>query len=131
MHIRSALLFFFCPQTAHTDSISLLILPATRAWWSSLAALLPRLRSCVLYAGTSSLFSASSERDLQNTQTAPLAAVCTPTIKLVHRTTKDEKTSGSEKLYCLERLSQTLCVCKKLSLESHSDSSLCLPLCCA
>ena len=53
-----------------------------------------RTTLCPVYATASlqshpqNLLSDVFKSDLQNTQTAPLAAVCTPTIKLVHRTTK-------------------------------------------
>ena len=49
----------------------------------------PAYATGVFYRITLRTSSWISKRDLQNTQTAPLAAVCTPTIKLVHRTTKD------------------------------------------
>ena len=55
---------------------------------------LPRLRDCVICKITLRTFSRISKRDLQNTQTAHLAAVCTPTIKLDHRTTEMRKTSS-------------------------------------
>ena len=99
-----------------------MILPTTRAWRNRFVALsLPRLRDCVICKITLRTFSRISKRDLQNTQTAPLAAVCTPTIKLVHRTTKDQKTSS---------------VCEKLLLSlffffppSLPDSLLSLSFC--
>jgi len=93
-----------------------MILPTTRAWRNHFVALsLPRLRDCVICKITLKTFSRISKRDLQNTQTAPLAAVCTPTIKLDHRTTNQKN--------CV-----VMCVENSRASESHSDSLLCLPL---
>ena len=92
-----------------------MILPTTRAWRNRFVALsLPRLRDCVICKITLRTFSRISKRDLQNTQTAPLAAACTPTIKLYHRTTNKKNCVG-------------MCV-KKPPSESRSDSLLCLLL---
>ena len=69
-----------------------LILPTTRAWRNRFVALsLPRLRDSVICKITLRTFSRISKRDLQNTQTALLLAVCTPTIMLDHRTTNKKK----------------------------------------
>ena len=69
-----------------------MILPATRTWRNRLVALsVPSTRLRSLQGHPQNLLSDVFKRDLQNTQTTPLVVVCTPMIKLVHRTTKNEK----------------------------------------
>ena len=63
-----------------------MILPATRTWTNrfvALSALSTRLR--LLQNHPPNFLSDIFKCDLQNTQTAPLAVVCTPTIKLVQQ----------------------------------------------
>ena len=64
-----------------------LILSPTQAWRNCFVASLPRLCNCAIRKDALRTFSGNFKRNLQNTQTAPLAAVCTPTLKLGHRTT--------------------------------------------
>ena len=86
-------------------------MPATRTWRNRFVALsVPSTRLRSLQSHPQNLLSDVFKRDLQNTQTAPLAAVCTPTIKLVHRTTKMRKL--------------VVCVKKSCSLFFVSPSSL-------
>jgi len=66
----------------------ILILSPTQAWRNCFVASLPRLCNCAIRKNALRTFSGNFKRKLQNTQTAPLAAVCTPTLKLGHRTTK-------------------------------------------
>ena len=80
-----------------------MILPTTQAWRNRFVALsLPCLRDCVICKITLRTFSRISKRDLQNTQTAPLAAVCTPTIRLDHKTTNKKN--------CVVMCVKTVCV---------------------
>ena len=64
-----------------------LILSPTLTWRNRFVASLPRLCNCAIRKSSLRTFSGNFKRNLQNTQTAPLAAVCTPTLKLGHRIT--------------------------------------------
>ena len=78
-----------------------MILPATRTWrnrFVALSALSTRLR--LLQNHPPNFLSDIFKCDLQNTQTAPLAAVCTPTIKLVQQNHQKLETSN----VCVKKL---------------------------
>ena len=60
-------------------------------WRNCFVASLPCLCNCAIRKNALRTISGNFKRNLQNTQTAPLAAVCTPTLKLGHRTTNKKK----------------------------------------
>ena len=80
-----------------------MILSSTQAWRNCFVASLPCLCNCAIRKNALRTFSGNFKCNLQNTQTAPLAAVCTPTLKLGHRITKKNNVSIS--------LWFSLCVC--------------------
>ena len=65
-----------------------MILSPTLTWRNRFVASLPRLCNCAIRKSALRTFSRNIKRNLQNTQTAPIAVVCTPTLKLGHRITK-------------------------------------------
>ena len=78
-----------------TQCISALILPATQTWRNRFVALsAPSTRLRLLRNHSPNFLSDVFKCDLQNTQTAPLAAVCTPTIKLVQQNHQKLETSN-------------------------------------
>ena len=85
-----------------------MILSPTLAWRNCFVASLPRLCNCAIRKNALRTFSRDFKRNLQNTQTAPLAAVCTPTLKLGHRTTNKKYLTESlpDSLFSL-----SLCLC--------------------
>ena len=86
-----------------------MILSPTQVWRNCFVASLPRLCNCAIRKNALRTSSGNFKRNLQNTQTAPLAAVCTPTLKFGHRTTNKKKNlpeSLSDSL-----LSLSLCLC--------------------
>ena len=97
-----------------------MILSTTQAWRNCFVASLPRLCNCAIRKNALRTFCGNFKRNLQNTQTVPLAAVCTPTLKLGHRTTNKNVTeSPSDSLFSLslclcltEFCSAILCVCQ-------------------
>ena len=93
-----------------------MILPATRTWRNRFVALsAPSTRLRLLRNHSPNFLSDVFKCDLQNTQTAPLAAVCTPTIKLVQQ--NHQKTRNLVKNVCVK-----LALCFFLSLFSLSHS---------
>ena len=72
-----------------------MILSPTLTWRNCFVASLPRLCSCAICKNALRTFSGNFKRNLQNTQTAPLAAVCIPTLKLGHRITNKNNLTQS------------------------------------
>ena len=88
--------------------LSYLILSPTQAWRNCFVTSLPRLCNCAIRKNALRTFSGNFKRNLQNTLTAPLAAVCTPMLKLGHRTTNKNVTESlSDSLF----FSLSLCLC--------------------
>ena len=98
--------------------LNILILSPTLAWRNYFVASLPRLCNCAICKNALRTFSGNFKRNLQNTQMAPLAAVCTPTLKLGHRTTNKNNLTQSlsdslSLCLCLTEFCYTiLCVCQ-------------------
>jgi len=94
-------------ETYVPSCVLTLILSSTQAWRTCFVASLPRLCNCAIRKNALRTFSENFKRNLQNTQTAPLAAVCTATLKLGHRTTNKNVTESlSDSLFSL-----SLCLC--------------------
>ena len=77
-----------------TEHLALILSP-TLTWRNCFVASLPRLCNCAICKNALRTFSGNFKRNLQNTQAAPLAAVCTPTLKLGHRITSQNNLTQS------------------------------------